>query len=59
MNDIYIINTNKPSQNKNIAYPVNKYNLKHGVFEPMQNSPPSIWKTRLINRVDNIKSVTK
>lgn len=28
-----------------------QYNLKHGLFDPLQNSPPSIWKDRLAKRI--------
>ena len=31
----------------------NRYNLKHGVFNPIQNSPPNIWSSRLIERINN------
>lgn len=31
----------------------NKYNLKHGLFNPIQNSPPNVWRSRLIDRVKN------
>jgi hypothetical protein len=34
-----------------------QYTLSHGLFDPLQNSPPSIWKERLKKRLDktNIK----
>ena len=28
-----------------------QYNLKHGLFDPLQNSPPSVWKERLNKRL--------
>ena len=34
-----------------------QYNLKHGLFDPLQNSPPSIWKDRLKKRIN--KTITK
>ena len=30
-----------------------QYSLKHGLFDPIQNSPPSIWKARLMHRLNN------
>jgi hypothetical protein len=30
----------------------NQYSLKHGLFLPIQNSPPSIWKDRLLKRAN-------
>jgi len=30
----------------------NRYNLKQGVFNPIQNSPPNIWRSRLMQRVN-------
>ncbi len=37
-----------------ITIVINKqYTLKHGLFDPIQNSPPSIWKARLLQRLNN------
>jgi hypothetical protein len=33
-----------------------QYTLKHGLFDPVQNSPPSVWKTRLMQRLNNTVS---
>ena len=35
------------------AHTGNKYNLKYGLFNPIQNSPPNVWRSRLIDRVKN------
>jgi hypothetical protein len=36
-----------------IAIAIGKqYNLKHGLFDPIQNSPPSVWKSRLMQRLN-------
>ena len=55
MNDIRTTNITK-------SIPIkinNQYILKHGLFDPMQNSPPSIWTSRLINRIDGFSLDTK
>lgn len=36
-----------------IINPLPQYTLKHGLFYPIQNSPPSVWKTRLMQRLNN------
>jgi len=36
-----------------IINPLQQYTLKHGLFDPIQNSPPSGWKTRLMQRLNN------
>jgi hypothetical protein len=40
---------------------INPLSLKHGLIDPMQNSPPSVWKARLMKRINNtnIPSPTK
>jgi len=30
---------------------IKQYNLKHDLFNPIQNSPPSVWKERLLKRI--------
>jgi len=47
------IKDNNQTQPIPIINPFQKYTLKHGLFDPVQNSPPSIWKTRLMNRLNN------
>ena len=38
-----------------IAIAIGKqYNLKHGLFDPVQNSPPSVWKARLMQRLNTV-----
>jgi hypothetical protein len=37
-----------PIQNKNIT---EQYSLSHIRFDPIQNSPPSLWKMRLNKRI--------
>lgn len=49
MDNSYIMNI---SQSQVIPI-VNKYNLKHGLCNPIQNSPPNVWKSRLLERVNN------
>ena len=47
MNEVQIIR-----QTPAIAIPIKQqYNLKHGLFDPLQNSPPSVWKERLNKRL--------
>jgi hypothetical protein len=36
-----------------IINPLQQYTLKHGLFDPIQNSPPSVWKARLTQRLNN------
>lgn len=53
MNEVCIINKTAP-----ITIPFKQqYNLKLGLFDPLQNSPPSIWKDRLNKRLG--KTVNK
>ena len=33
----------------------NNYSLRQDLFNPIQNSPPSIWKSRLLHRISNNK----
>lgn len=47
------IKDNSQTQPISIIKPLQKYTLKHGLFDPIQSSPPSIWKTRLMNRLNN------
>jgi len=47
-----VINNTK-TQPIAIVNPHHQYTLKHGIFDPIQNSPPSVWKTRLIQRLNN------
>ena len=35
-----------------------QYNLKHGLFDPIQNSPPSVWKARLMQRLNTATYTT-
>ncbi len=50
--DVITENANKP---KSIPISItNQYSLKHGIFLPIQNSPPSMWKDRLLKRVNNM-----
>jgi hypothetical protein len=32
-----------------------QYKLNHSLFDPTQNSPPSIWKMRLNSRIKSTK----
>ena len=50
--DNSIMNTTK-TQPIAIINPLQLYTLKHGLFDPIQNSPPSVWKTRLMQRLNN------
>ncbi len=48
MNEVRVINITSA-----IPIPLKQqYNLKHGLFDPLQNSPPSIWKDRLKKRLN-------
>ena len=47
MNEVRVINKT-PAINIPIKQ---QYNLKHGLFDPLQNSPPSVWKERLHKRL--------
>jgi len=53
INEIRVVNK---SSAINIPFK-QQYNLKHGLFDPLQNSPPSIWKDRLKKRIN--KTITK
>ena len=44
---------NNKTQPIAIINPLQQYTLKHGLFDPVQNSPPSVWKTRLMQRLNN------
>lgn len=44
---------NNKTQPIAIINPLQQYTLKHGLFDPVQNSPPSIWKARLMQRLNN------
>ena len=44
---------NNKTQPVAIINPLQQYTLKHGLFDPIQNSPPSVWKTRLMQRLNN------
>jgi hypothetical protein len=44
---------NKKTQPIAIINSLQQYTLKHGLFDPIQNSPPSVWKTRLMQRLNN------
>jgi hypothetical protein len=47
MNEVRVINKTPA-----ITIPFKQqYSLKHGLFDPLQNSPPSIWKERLNKRL--------
>jgi hypothetical protein len=47
MNEVHVVNKTSA-----INIPIRQqYNLKYGLFDPMQNSPPSIWKDRLKKRL--------
>jgi hypothetical protein len=50
--DNSIINNTK-TQPIAIINPLQQYTLKHGLFDPIQNSPPSVWKNRLMLRLNN------
>lgn len=54
MHDVHIINKT-PTKTIPIAIinPMQQYTLKHGLFDPIQNSPPSVWKARLLSRINN------
>ena len=42
------------NKDRHIPIPIiNNYNLRHDLFNPIQNSPPSIWKSRLLHRINN------
>jgi hypothetical protein len=48
MNEVHVINKSLP-----ISISIKRqYNLKLGNFDPLQNSPPSIWKERLAKRIN-------
>lgn len=52
MNEVRVINKTPP-----ITIPFKQqYNLKHGLFDPLQNSPPSVWKERLNKRLSISKT---
>ena len=55
MNEVLIINRS-PAQNIPIKQ---QYNLKLGIFDPLQNSPPSVWKERLAKRINNTNTLKK
>jgi hypothetical protein len=41
-----------PNKTSAINIPIKQqYNLKLGLFDPVQNSPPSLWKERLNKRL--------
>lgn len=44
---------NNKTQPIAIINPLQQYTLKHGLFDPVHNSPPSIWKARLMQRLNN------
>jgi len=48
MNEVRVINIS-PAVNIPIKQ---QYSLKHGLFDPLQNSPPSVWKERLEKRIN-------
>jgi hypothetical protein len=50
MDNVHITKKTKPIT---IASPIQPYSLKNGLFDPIQNSPPSVWKARLMNRINN------
>jgi hypothetical protein len=55
MNEVRVINKTPP-----ITIPFKQqYNLKHGLFDPLQNSPPSVWKERLNKRLSISKTMQK
>jgi len=47
------IMNNTKTQPIAIINSLQQYTLKHGLFDPLQNSPPSVWKTRLMQRLNN------
>lgn len=47
------IMNNTKTQPIAIINSLQQYTLKHGLFDPIQNSPPSVWKTRLMQRLNN------
>jgi len=52
INEVCVINKTPA-----ISIPIkHQYTLKHGLFDPLQNSPPSIWKERLNKRLSKTKS---
>lgn len=53
MNEVCVENT-KPLLIISIKQ---QYNLKHGIFDPLQNSPPSVWKDRLLKRIKQSNNV--
>ena len=48
-----LMNNQPKTQPIAIINPLQQYTLKHGLFDPIQNSPPSVWKTRLMTRLNN------
>jgi hypothetical protein len=48
-----LMNNQPKTQPIAIINPLQQYTLKHGLFDPIQNSPPSVWKTRLMSRLNN------
>lgn len=50
MDNVHITTKTKPIA---IVSSIQPYSLKHGLFDPIQNSPPSVWKARLMHRINN------
>jgi hypothetical protein len=48
MNEVRVINKSSAINIPTKA----QYSLKLGLFDPLQNSPPSIWKERLAKRIN-------
>jgi hypothetical protein len=58
MNEVHIHEIRVVNKSSAINIPIKQqYNLRNDLFDPLQNSPPSVWKDRLKKRISrtNIK----